>query len=134
MKTTVEALEIIKNNKKVAIIGLSPKNDRPSYHVGEFLMGLDFQITPVHPMHEEILGNKAIKSLEELTPGQVDWIDIFLNPTRLMPLVDEIVRLQPKLVWCQIGVVNEEFNQTLEAAGIAVIADHCPKIEWSIHG
>ena len=121
----------IKENKKVAILGLSPKDDRPSYHVGQFLMGHGFTVTPVHPMHEEILGMKAIKSLSELEPDQVDWLDLFLNPKRLTELLPEILRLKPKLVWCQLSVVNEEFNSALLDAGINLIFDHCPKIEWN---
>ena len=125
------ALEIVKNNKKVAIIGLSPKEDRPSYQVGNFLQNHDYQIIPINPgPYDEILGQKNIKILSNLQPGQADWIDIFLNPTRLMDISDEIIRLAPKLVWCQIGVVNEEFNQKLIAASIPVIANKCPKIEW----
>ncbi|MDX2470168.1 MAG: CoA-binding protein [SAR324 cluster bacterium] len=129
--TPAKAIDLIKENKKVAIIGLSPKDDRPSYHVGEFLIGHGLEITPVHPVHEEILGLKAVKNLSQLAPGQVDWIDIFLNPKRLMDLLPEILRLQPKLVWCQIGVVDEEFNSAILDAGINLIFNHCPKIEWS---
>ncbi|MDT8445413.1 MAG: CoA-binding protein [bacterium] len=134
MISASEALTLIKANPKVAIVGLSPKEDRPSYHVGQFLAGHDFKITPIHPAHPEIMGFAAKASLAELSPGEVDWIDLFLNPDRLMDLVDEIKRLKPKLVWCQIGVVNEEFNALIEGAGIPLIANVCPKIEWSRHG
>ena len=116
-----EALALIKNNKKVAIVGLSPKEDRPSYHVGEFLIHHGFQVTPVNPGQSEILGQKAIASLAELEPGQVDWVDLFVNPTRLMDQLPEVLRLKPKLVWSQLGVVNDEFNQALEEAEITWI-------------
>ncbi|MCP4294770.1 MAG: CoA-binding protein, partial [Proteobacteria bacterium] len=64
-------------------------------------------------------------------PGEVDWIELFLNPTRLMPLVDEIIRLSPKLVWCQLGVINEEFNQKMKEANIPYIVDYCPRRDWN---
>lgn len=131
MLNAAEALDIIYNNKSVAIVGLSPKVDRPSYKVGKFLQEKGFAVTPVNPGHSEILGQSSIPSLSELKPGSIDWIDLFVNPTRLMPLLDEIIRIAPKLVWCQIGVVDDEFNQKLEDAGIRYIADKCPKIEWN---
>ncbi len=125
-----EALDIIRKNKTVAVLGLSPKTDRPSYKVGSFLFEKSFKIIPVNPAYDEILGQTGVKNLSELEPGSVDWLDLFVNPVRLMDLVGDIVRLSPKLVWCQIGVVNEDFNQALENAKIPYIADVCPKIEW----
>ena len=130
MISAQEAIEFIKSNKKVAIVGLSPKDDRPSHHVGRFLQDLGFEITPIHPAHAEIIGCAAKASLAELAPGEVDWIDLFVNPTRLADLLPEIKRLQPKLVWCQLGVISEAFNAEVEAMGIKLIVDHCPKIEW----
>jgi len=129
-----EALEYIQAHKKVAVVGLSPKVDRPSYRVGNFMQELGFEITPIHPAHSEILGCAAKASLADLQPGEVDWIDLFVNPTRLMDLLPEILRLKPGLVWCQLGVVDAEFNHAVEKAGISLIFDHCPKIEWGLHG
>lgn len=133
MLTASQAVKIIKENTKVAIVGLSPKEDRPSFRVGHFLLDHGQSIIPIHPSHDEIIGLAAKPSLADLEPGEVDWIDLFVNPARLMDLMDDILRLKPKLVWCQLGVVNEEFNAKLEEAGIDYIADHCPKIEWSLH-
>ncbi|OGH04424.1 MAG: hypothetical protein A2600_03980 [Candidatus Lambdaproteobacteria bacterium RIFOXYD1_FULL_56_27] len=134
MLTPAQATALIKSHPKVAIVGLSPKDDRPSYHVGQFLARNGFQITPIHPAHDEILGFPAKKSLTELAPGEVDWVDLFLNPSRLMDLLPELKRLRPKLVWCQLGVVDEAFNAALDEAKIPYIADRCPKIEWSQQG
>jgi len=131
MLSSIEAIQFIQSHPKVAIVGLSPKEDRPSFHVGSFLSGHGFQITPVNPTANEILGFTAKGSLSELQPGDVDWIDLFINPTRLMALLPEIIRLKPQLVWCQIGVVDEAFNEALANEGIKFIADKCPKIEWS---
>lgn len=129
MLTAEEATNFIMENKNVAIVGLSPKEDRPSYRVGKFLQENDFKITPVNPVYREILGETSLKSLSFLEKNQVDWIDLFVNPQKLMEFVDEIIRLSPKLVWCQLGVVNDHFNKKLEEAGIPYIADRCPKIE-----
>jgi uncharacterized protein len=130
MLTVEKALNLIKTNKKVAIVGLSPKEDRPSNRVAKFLLEQEFEITPVNPVHEQILERPVVKNLSALNPGDVDWIDLFVNPHRLADLTEDIIRLSPKLIWCQIGVVNDEFNQELEKAGIPYIANVCPKIEW----
>ena len=124
------ALAFIKDNKRVAVVGLSPKEDRPSNQVGRFLMDKGFSVIPINPVSEEILGQKCKKSLAELIPDEVDWLDLFVNPNRLGDLLEEVVRLSPKLVWCQIGVVNEVFNQRLEKEKIPYIADICPKQVW----
>ena len=134
MLTAQEAVELINQYKKVAIVGLSPKEDRPSFRVGNFMKDQGFDITSVNPgPFDEIIGLKNHRSLAELNPGDVDWVDLFVNPTRLMGLLDDIKRLKPKLVWCQLSVVNDEFNAELDKAGIPYIADACPKIELGGH-
>lgn len=129
MLTPNEALKIITQNKQVAIVGLSPKEDRPSYRVGKFLLQNGYKVTPVNPGQKEVLGQTCVKSLEDLDPQTIDWIDLFVNPSRLMDFADAIVNLSPKLVWCQLGVVNERFNTAMENANIPLIVDACPKIE-----
>jgi uncharacterized protein len=132
MLTSSEAIKIIKANKNVAVVGLSPKTERPSHIVGGFLLSKGFNVIPINPgPHKTILEQKSYQNLSELEPNDIDWIDLFVNPTRLMSMVDEIKRLKPKLVWCQIGVISEEFNQAMEKAGISLIIDLCPKIEWN---
>jgi len=125
-----EALEIIRHHKRVAMVGLSPNTDRPSHKVAVFLLEKGFEIIPVNPVQKEILGRKCIASLEELDPEVVDWIDLFVSPARLADLANDIIRLSPMLVWCQIGVVNEAFNRRMRNAQIPYIADVCPKMEW----
>lgn len=125
-----QALNIIRNHTRVAIVGLSPKTDRPSNRVGRFLQEKGFDIVPVTPGKKEILGRPVVSNLADLNPGDVDWIDFFVGPARLPGFADEVIRLSPKLVWCQIGVVNDDFSRQLEEAGIPFITDVCPKIEW----
>lgn len=129
MLNVPQALEIIENNRTVAVVGLSPKEDRPSFRVAKYLLDHGFAIIPVTPGHKEILGQPCFKNLSELEPGQADWIDMFIHPKRLPDFQEEIIRLSPKLVWCQIGVVNNEFNREIEKNNIPLIADVCPKLE-----
>lgn len=128
--TVDQALDIIRHHKRVAIVGLSPKPDRPSNRVGQFLLEKGFDIVPVNPVHKEILGQPGVAQLADLDSESIDWVDFFVGPARLPDFANDIIRLSPKLVWCQIGVVNEEFNQRLENAQIPFITDVCPKIEW----
>lgn len=125
-----EALEIIRQNRRVAIVGLSPKEDRPSFGVGRFLLEKGFTVIPVNPVHKKVLGQSSVASLGELDPDSVDWVDFFVAPGRLPDFGNDIIRISPKLVWCQIGVVNQDFNQRLENAQIPFISDVCPKVEW----
>lgn len=129
MLKIVEALKIIEREKRVAVVGLSPKTDRPSYRVGKFLQDRGYKIIPVNPFYKEILGEKSVSKLSDLTPGSVGWVDMFVNPNRLMEFTDEIIELKPVLVWCQIGVVSVEFEREVEAAGIKVVMDRCPAID-----
>jgi predicted CoA-binding protein len=125
-----EAMEIIRHHKRVAIVGLSPKEDRPSFRVGQFLLEKGFTVIPVNPVHKEIMGRPSVASLAELDPDSIDWVDFFVAPGRLPDFGNDIIRLSPKLVWCQLGVVNPDFNERLENAQIPFISDACPKIEW----
>jgi len=124
------ALDLIKQNERVAVVGISPKPDRPSNRVGKFLIEKGFRVVPINPGHKEILGHECKKSLGDLSPGEVDWIDMFVKSERLKDFLDDILRLSPKLVWCQIGVVDEDFNHRLEQEQISYIADICPKQVW----
>ncbi len=124
-----EALKLIEKEKKVAIVGLSPKKDRPSYRVGKFLQDRGYKIYPINPFYNEILGEKSSAKLSDLSPGTVGWVDMFVKSSRLIDFTDEIIELRPVLVWCQIGVVSMEFERKLEDAGIRVIMDRCPAID-----
>jgi uncharacterized protein len=125
-----EALEIIRHHRRVAVVGLSPNQNRPSHKVAEFLIEKGFDILPVNPGHQTILGKPCVDGLADLEPEQVDWIDLFVSSQRLADLANDIIRLSPMLVWCQIGVVNEAFNRRMQNAQIPYIIDVCPKIEW----
>ena len=130
MISVQKAVELISSHKKVAVVGLSPKEDRPSFRVGNFLLEQGYDVTPVNPgPHQEILGQKNVRKLSDIATGSVDWIDLFVHQARLVGMAEEIIRIAPKLVWCQIGVVDEEFNQLIEDAGVPLIANVCPKIE-----
>lgn len=118
--------EILRNSKVIAVVGLSPKSDRPSHRVASYLKEQGYKIIPVRPVTEEILGEKAYSSLKEI-PGdiQVDVVDVFRKSEDVPPIVEQAIEIGAKAVWLQEGIVNEEAAQKARAAGLKVVMDRC---------
>lgn len=123
--------EILATYKKVAVVGLSAKPYRASYSVASYLKKHGFEIYPVNPACQEVLGLKCYKSLKEV-PGPVEIVDIFRRPENVMPVVEEAIQVGAKVVWMQSGIINTEAARKALAAGLQVVMDACIKIEHSI--
>jgi len=119
---------ILERSKKIAIVGLSPKEERDSNKVARYLMENGYEIVPVNPGQKEILGLKCFKTLEEI-PHSVDVADLFLNPTRVPPVVDQAIKKRVGVIWMQLGVIHNEAAQKAREAGITVVMDKCMKQE-----
>lgn len=126
--------DILKGVRTIALLGASPKPDRPSYGVMRFLLAHGYTVHPVNPgiAGKEILGRKVYATLSDV-PQPVDMIDIFRSPQYLPSIVEEVLALphRPKVLWGQLGVYDEAAAREAEAGGIAVIMDRCPAIEYS---
>ena len=120
--------DIIKNYKVVAVVGLSPKPDRPSYRVAEYLKQHGYRIIPVNPGQKEILGEKCYPSLKDI-PFPVEVVDIFRNVEAIPAIVDEALEVGAKAVWMQLGLVEPESARKAREAGLQVVMDHCLKVE-----
>jgi predicted CoA-binding protein len=120
--------EIINTKGKIAIVGLSPKTHRDSNKVGQYLLDHDYDIIPVRPKLDEVLGQKVYPDLESI-PEPVEVVDLFLNPERVGPIVDKAIEIGAKYVWFQLGVINEEAAKKAQEAGLGVVMDKCIKIE-----
>jgi len=120
--------EIINTKGKIAIVGLSPKAHRDSNKVGQYLLDHGYDIIPVRPKLDEVLGKKVYPDLESI-PEPVEVVDFFLNPERVGPIVDKAIEIGAKYVWFQLGVVNEEAAKKAQDAGLGVVMDKCIKIE-----
>ncbi len=126
---------ILRSVKTIAMIGASPNEVRPSYFAMKYLSDKGFKIIPVNPGQagKTILGQKVYASLSEVPPP-VDMVDIFRNSDAAGPITDEVIankdRLGVKILWMQLGVINEEAAKRAEAAGLTVIMNRCPKIEY----
>src|SRR5207302_148046 len=103
--TPSEIANILHASKVIAVVGLSPKPDRPSHGVSAYMQAQGYKIIPVNPGHAEILGEKAYKSLSEV-PGPVDIVNIFRLPAAVPEIVDEAIAKKAKVVWMQEGIVH----------------------------
>jgi predicted CoA-binding protein len=124
---------VLTDVRTIAMVGASPNPDRPSYGVLEFLLAAGYRVFPVNPGHDgkEILGQRVYAKLADL-PEPVDMIDVFRRPESLGPLVDEVLAMNPRptVFWTQLDIVNPEATDRAAAAGLKVVVDRCPAIEY----
>ncbi|MDO8530619.1 MAG: CoA-binding protein [Dehalococcoidia bacterium] len=120
--------EILKSSKTVAVVGLSPRPDRPSYEVARYLQEHGYRIIPVNPQATEVLGEKSYPSLADV-PVPVDVVDIFRRSEDVPPIVDEAVMVKARVVWMQEGIVNQQAAATARRAGLDVVMDRCMQKE-----
>lgn len=124
---------ILNTVKTIAMVGVSPKENRPSYFVFKYLLDRGYRVIPVNPGQagKEILGQKVHAKLTEI-PEPIDMVDIFRNSAHVPPIVDEALILKPKpqVIWMQLTVRNEDAARHAEAAGLKVVMNRCPKIEY----
>jgi predicted CoA-binding protein len=112
-----------------AVVGLSENPRRAAYGVAQFLQARGKTIVPVHPAASEVHGERAYASLADV-PVPVDVVDCFVNSRLVGAVVDEAIAIGAKGVWMQLGVVDEDAAARARAAGLTVVMDRCPKIEW----
>lgn len=122
------ARHVLESSKTIAVVGLSAKENRPSNQVARYLITAGYEIIPVNPGQEKILGRQCYPSLSAI-PVPVDVVDIFRRADEVMPVVEEAIAIKAKAVWMQLGIVNEEAADKARAAGLQVIMDRCMKID-----
>ncbi len=124
--------DILESVRTVAMVGASPNWNRPSYFVMKYLQAKGFRVHPVNPAASDktILGEPCHADLAGL-PEPIDMVDIFRNSEAAGPLADQAIEIGAKVVWMQLTVRNDEAAQRAEAAGLAVVMNRCPKIEYA---
>ena len=120
---------ILRGARTIAVVGASPKPWRDSGTIASFLAARGYTVIPVNPAYQDVLGMKCYPDLVSIG-SPVDIVDIFRNPDEVLPVIDEAIAIGAKTVWMQLGVVNEEAAATARQAGLTVIMDRCPKIEY----
>jgi uncharacterized protein len=124
------AKELLEESHVIAIVGLSADEGKASNMVARYLQSKGYKIIPVNPGYETILGEKAYKSLSEI-PDQVDIVDIFMRSEKVVPVVEEAIKLKPKAIWLQLGIANDEAKSAAETNEILFVMDKCVKQEHS---
>lgn len=116
--------EILKSSRVVAVVGLSPKPDRPSYRVASYLKEQGYRIIPVNPQASEILGEVCYPDLASI-PEPIDVVDIFRRSEEVPAIVEEAIKIGAKAVWMQEGVINNQAAARAGEAGLLVVMDRC---------
>jgi predicted CoA-binding protein len=121
-------LEILKNCKTIAVVGLSSNRARPSHGVAEYMKSAGYRIIPVNPNEEEVLGEKSYERVEDV-PEKIDVVDIFRRGEEVPAAVDDAIRAGAKVVWMQLGIENAEAAEKARAGGLVVVEDACMYME-----
>lgn len=116
-----------------AVVGLTKNPERAAYRVGAFLQRHGKTIVPINPRGETVHGARAYRSLTDV-PFEVDVVDIFRRSSQAGAHVDEAIACGATAVWLQLGVIDEAAADRAAAAGLDVIMDRCPAVEWPAHG
>jgi len=119
---------VLKQNKVIAVVGLSADWFRPSYFAAKYMIEHGYTVIPVNPRYEEILGEKCYLSLGKI-PVKVDIVDVFRRTEDVAPIAEEAIAIGARVLWQQLGVRNLEAAQKAEAAGLEAVVDRCVKIE-----
>ena len=121
---------ILTQYRRIAMVGLSADWSRPSNFVAKYLIEHDFDVIPVNPRYDEILGQKCYPDLAAI-PTPVDIVDLFQKAERIPPFVDAAIDMNAAIVWMQLGIVHESAADKARAAGLTVVMDRCMKIEYA---
>lgn len=120
----IETIKKILNMKTIAVVGLSPRPERPSYRVASYLLSQGYTILPVNPGHDQILGQKCYPSLFDI-PEKIDVVDVFRHPEAVPPVADAAIKIGARALWLQDGVINIESAEKARKAGLLVVMDDC---------
>ena len=121
-------LDVLSKYRRIAMVGLSANQFRPSYFAALYLLAEGYDVIPVNPREKSILGRLCYPSLSAI-PGPVEVVDIFRDPSAVLGIVEEAIAVGAKAIWMQLGVIHEEAAQRARDAGLEVVMDRCMKIE-----
>lgn len=130
MTDSKQLQKILRECKTLAVVGLSANDMRPSYFAAKYMQDHGYRIIPVNPNYDEILGEKCYPDLLSI-PDSIDMVDLFQRSERVMPFVEQAIEINARVVWMQLGVINEDAAQLAREAGLEVVMDRCVKIEYA---
>ena len=123
--------EMLRESKTIAVVGMSDKDSRASFHIGKYLAANGYRVMPVNPMLKSVLGMTCYPDLESAQKairaegGEIDLVDVFRAPEFVPPIIDDVMRLGIKYVWLQDGVTAHEAVRKAEAAGVKCVQNDC---------
>ncbi len=127
--TDIQTLRrLLKTHRTIAMVGLSANWYRPSYFAAKYLQEYGYRVIPVTPSYDEILGETCYPSLEDI-PEPVEVVDCFRRPEEIPVLAEQAIKINAKVFWMQLGIVNEDAARIAREAGLDVVMDRCMKIE-----
>lgn len=129
--TRQEIGEILKHSKTIAVVGLSDNPDRTSYMVSKAMQDAGYEIIPVNPAVDEVLGQKAVSSLSDIK-GHVDIVNVFRRSEHLLSVAEEFLKIDADVYWAQLGLENEEAYNLLKNESKTVIMNRCIKVEHAM--
>ncbi|HEU0122338.1 MAG TPA: CoA-binding protein [Bryobacteraceae bacterium] len=124
MSNDTDILEMLRNGKTIAVVGLSSKRIRPSHGVTAYMQQHGYRIIPVNPEETEVLGEKAYASLRDV-PEKIDIVNVFRRPEAVPSIVDDAIAIGAPYLWLQEDVVHAEAAQKAREAGMKVVMDRC---------
>ena len=119
---------ILRENRVIAVVGLSANWYRPSFFAAKYMQEHGYTIIPVNPAYKEVLGQKCYASLRDI-PAKVDIVDCFRKTEEIGPIAEDAIAIGARVLWQQLGVINEAAARKAESAGLDTVMDRCVKIE-----
>jgi predicted CoA-binding protein len=119
---------LLEKARRIAVVGLSPKPYRDSHRIGRFLQERGYEVVPVYPREETILGAKVYRRVQDI-PGGVDLVDVFRRREELAGVFDDALAARSPAVWTQLGCVDEASARRATAAGVTVVMDRCIMVD-----
>jgi uncharacterized protein len=129
--TREELGQILKKSKRIAVVGLSDNPERTSHMISKAMQDAGYEIIPVNPTADEILGVKAVASLKDIE-GHIDIVNVFRRSEYLLDVAKEFVDIDADVFWSQLGCVDEEAFKFLKEKGYTVVMDRCIKVEHAL--
>ena len=121
---SIQDIKKIFQMKTIAVVGMSPKPERPSHYVSMYMKEQGYDIIPVNPGHDVIAGMKSYPYLLDI-PNTIDVVDVFRRSEYVLPIAESAVTVGAKALWLQDGVINEDGAALAEKAGLLVVMDDC---------
>ena len=119
---------LLSEARRIVVVGLSPKPHRDSNRVGRYLLDRGYEVVPVYPREEEILGQRVYRRIQDV-PGPIDMVDVFRRSSELPGVVDDALAAKTPALWFQLGCVHEEAARRAADAGVLVVMDRCIMVD-----